>query len=98
MQLESEGGKKKACLNNFMLFVPIDAKEREFPQFRNQPPGISRPGFNVVDFIVSIKDTHSLDVLLELPVIHKGLLPFRHQLALELLGEFHHHSLNPLYF
>lgn len=86
------------CLNGFMVLVPIRAKKRELPQFGNQPPGKSRLRFHVTGFIVSIKGMHSLEVLLELPVIDKGLLPFRHKLPLELLGEFHHLSVSPLRF
>lgn len=41
----------------------------------------------------SAKKMDFLDVLLELPVINKGLFPFRNKLTLKLFRELHHLSL-----
>lgn len=84
-----------ACLDGTMLLVvvsmgvqerqphdPVSRRHRRLAlrqRRRRRHPGRLR-----------LRSLQPLDVLLELPVVHEGVLPFGHKLALELLGELHH--------
>lgn len=72
------------------MVFKLTAKERESPQ-RREEGVMAGGGGNVISG--RTKKMDFFYVLLELPVIDKGLFPFRNKLTLKLLGELHHLSL-----
>lgn len=77
---------------NGTMFYMLMAKQREVPKRREK--GVWERGLLLL--ICSgggggvAEDMDFLELSFELPIINKGLFPFRHKLGLELLGELHH--------
>lgn len=74
-------------LNGSMVSL-LMPKQREFPE-RGEQAG---PVFVLLWGLLamSVQKMDLLEVLLELAVVHERVLPFRDELALELLRELHH--------